>query len=259
MPDETARVHEVTGNWVVRPRRLESLATLLLVSCFSVFACRSISQSGCGYLVNVALLQPFGPRLNIGDTLTMHASFAGVVSECLPPDTTAAGLRWSEETGIAAIDSMTGHLIALRPGLGVIDLSQAGSTQTADLGSTDVGVFQPPGADSVVTVIRNLTGDTARVVVEDANGAVQRTQTLIAFRDSTCLVTPLSDSVGYSVALRPTPPPGTGFAGDSTVMWVAHKALEFNHTWYVVVDSALVKSVPTVSVELFGLPLDRGC
>ena len=209
----------------------------------------------CGYVLNLALLQPPEPHLNIGDTLTMRATFdPGVARQCLPPDTTAAGLRWWTANGVVAIDSLTGHLTALHPGLGLIYLAQVGVSDAA-LGSTGADVLEPAGADSVVTIVRNLTGDSAWVILEDGTGVVQRSQTVGA-RDSACWVTSLSDSVRYSVTIRPPPPP---IGSDSTMArWVTHSALEFNHTWRIAVESTTVQSVRTVTVILFALAPDPG-
>lgn len=206
--------------------------------------------------VNTALIRPWNPRLRIGDTLTMQRTW-GPARYCWPPDTTAAGVRWWTPDQVAAIDSLTGRLTALRPGGGLIYLSQVG-VRDAALGSTSVNVFEPLGADSVVTITHNHTEASAWVVLEDASGGVQRSQAVGA-RDSACWVTPLSDSLRYSVTIRPPPPPA---GSDSTMtQWVTHSALAFNHTWWIVVDSATVHSVRTVTVGLFAPSTDpgRGC
>jgi len=209
---------------------------------------------GCPYVLNLALLSPSSPRLHIGDTLTMHVkTWAPVGAECLPPDTTAAGLRWSTADGVVVIDSLTGHVTALRPGGAFIYLAQVGVFDAA-LGSTDAYVFEPATADSVVTIIRNSTGDSAFVVLEDATGAAQKWQTVVP-RDSTCWVTRLSDSVRYSVTIRPAPqPPGSD---SSTVRWITHSALAFNRTWVIVVDS-ITSPNATVTVGLFAPDPDPG-
>jgi hypothetical protein len=181
----------------------------------------------CGYVLNLALLQPPEPRVNIGDTLTMHRTWdAGVARQCLPPDTTAAGLRWWTDNGVVAIDPKTGHVTALRPGGAAIVLSQVGDDGA--LGQTNVAVFEPPGADSVVTIIRNRFGDSARVMLQDATGAVQRSQT-VAAGDSTCWVTPLSDSVRYSAVVYVPSPAGPDSAAAG---WIT---LAFNHTFQIVI------------------------
>jgi len=216
-------------------------------------ACDDARPSGPGAEcpLNIALVQPSQPRLHIGDTLTMHATSWVTRPDCLPRDTTAAGLWWWAD-GEVAIDSK-GHLTAVRPGLGSITLSQVGDYGA--LGQTDVGVYQPPGADSVVTIVRNYTADTAWVVLEDATGAVQRAQTVGAGA-SACWVTPSSDSVRYSLTVRPPPPP---VGSDSTmVQWVPHSMMAFLHTWQLDVDSAIVQSVRTVTTELFARSPDPG-
>ncbi len=184
-------------------------SVLLLAPWLALLGCnQSPGPVACGFVVNLALLQPSSPRLNIGDTVTMHATWdQAVARQCLPPDTTAAGLRWWTDNGVVAIDSMSGRVTALRPGGGAILLSPVG-TYNAVLGSTNAGVLYPPSADTIVTIIRNHIGDSAWVVLQDATGAVQQSQT-VGPRDSTCWVTPLSDSVRYSVTIRPPPLPLT--------------------------------------------------
>ncbi len=231
-----------------------------MASCLTLLGCTHNSEPfGCGEVLNLALLRPAEPHLNIGDTLTMHVASwdHGIARQCLPPDTTGAGLRWSSANGVVAIDSLTGHLTALHPGLGLIYLAQVGVSDAA-LGSTGADVFEPADADSVVTIILNRTSDTARVVIKDASGAAQQSRTVRA-RDSTCLVTPLSDSIVYQVTLHPPPPPGSDSTTDSnTVRWLAHSALAFGHTWFVAVDSTVEYGVRTVTVRIYGPTPDPG-
>ena len=195
-----------------------------------------VTSAGADCPLNIALLRPGSPRLNLGDTLTMHVASWAPRPDCLPPDTTAAGLRWWAPDGVVAIESSTGHMTAVRPGLGLIYLSQTGVSDAA-LGATDIGVFEPPGADSVVTIIRNRFGDSARVMLQDANGALQRSQT-VAAGDSTCWVTPLSDSVRYSAVVYVPPPTGPDSAAAG---WTT---LKYLHTFQIVI-SAYSPSVPT--------------
>ena len=229
---------------------MSPLRSFLLVAPWIALGCDHAPNFGpvtCGFVVNLALVSPSFPQLHIGDAVTMRATWdAGVARDCLPPDTTAAGLWWwAWPEGIVTIDSTTGRLTALRPGLGMIFRSQKGDSGA--LGGTRVGVFEPPGADSVVTIIRNRTGDSAWVVVEDASGTTQRAQT-IGPHDSTCWVTPLSDSVRYSVTIRPPPQP---VGSDSTMVgWLTHLALEFDHAWFIGVSSG--------SVGIYGQNPDPG-
>jgi hypothetical protein len=186
---------------------------------------------GCGYVVNLALLSPSFPQVHIGNTLTMRATWdRGVARECLPPDTTAAGLWWWSERAEVTIDSQ-GHLTAVHPGLGAIFLSQKGDSRA--LGQTSVGVFEPAGADSVVTIIRNGFTDSVRVMLQDANGALQRSQT-VAVGDSTCWVTPLSDSLRYSAVAYVRPPAGPDSAA---AQWITQSTLAYLHTFRIQVYS----------------------
>jgi hypothetical protein len=227
--------------------------TWLATVCFAVLGCDAYPRQGpreCPFVVNLALLSPSFPQLHIGDTLTMHVkSWAPVERECLPPDTTAAGLRWWTDNGVVAIDPKTGHVTALRPGGGAIVLSQVGDDGA--LGQTYVGVYYPPSADTVVTLIRNHTGDSAWVVLQDATGAVQRAQT-VGPRDSASWVTRISDSVRYSVTIRPPPlPPGSD---SSMARWVTPT---FAHTWFIDVDSVAAPR-PGVTVILGAVSPDPG-
>jgi hypothetical protein len=215
--------------------RLRCHSVMLLVPWVALLGCDNtspVSESvGCPFVVNLALLSPSEPRLHIGDTVTMHVkSWAPVPRQCLPPDTTAAGLRWWTANGVVAIDSMTGHMTALRPGSGAIVLLQVGVTDAA-LGSAGPYVFEPPGADSVVTIIRNRFGDSARVTLRDANGTLQRSQT-VAAGDSTCWVTSLSDSLRYSAIVYVPPPTGPDSASAG---WITASALAYTHTFQIVV------------------------
>jgi hypothetical protein len=223
---------------------------LLVAACIALLGCDHTSPYsgpvGCPFVLNLALLSPSGPRLHIGDTLTMHVkSWAPVARECLPPDTTAAGLWWSASSSEIAIDSR-GHVTAVRPGSGIIALSQFGDSGA--LGQTDDGVYEPPGADSVVTIIRNRFEDSVRVALQDANGALQRSQT-VAAQDSACWVTPLSDSLRYTVLIYV---PGT----DSGARWLAHSALLFNHRWIVAVYHS--GTLPSWTWSVFGVSPDPG-
>src|SRR5256885_15285973 len=81
-------------------------------------ACRSsdvINPDHCFILV--AQLQPADPALHLGDTVTMRATFSqSVAPECLPADTTAAGLRWiSSDPASIALDQFTGRLTGFVP------------------------------------------------------------------------------------------------------------------------------------------------
>jgi hypothetical protein len=230
--------------------RLGGHAVLLVAPWLALLGCGSANPYSapveCPFIRNYALLSPSEPRLHMGDTLTMHIkSWASLPRECLPRDTTAAGLWWWSSSGEIAIDSR-GHLTAVRPGLGIINLSQIGDSGA--LGQTDDGVYEPPGADSVVTVIRNRLEDSVRVVLQDATGILQRAQT-VAPQDSACWVTPVSDSLYYGVVIHV---PGA----DSAARWLAHSALLFNHRWTVAVYHA--GTPPGWTWSVFGSSPDPG-
>ena len=110
---------------------LRCRSVLLLTPWVMMLACDRTNpvSGGVGECpLNNALLRPSEPRLHIGDTLTMHATSWVRRAECLPPDTTAAGVWWWSERAEVAIDSTTGHLTAMRPGFGAIFLSERGTT-----------------------------------------------------------------------------------------------------------------------------------
>jgi hypothetical protein len=199
----------------------------------------------------VAQVTPADPRLHIGDTVTMRATFSHDAAGCLPPDTTAAGLRWvSGVPAIITVDERLGRLTAIRPGISQIMLVPAGSGGV--LGTTFASVLEPPSADSLISLIQNNTPDSATVVLEDATGAVVRSVTLAA-ATSTCWNTALSDSVRYSASLYlPAQPIATRIGAK----WVVHSALSVTHTWRVAIDP---QGSATPTLDLAGLSPDRGC
>jgi hypothetical protein len=181
----------------------------------------------------------------------MRATFSGAAPECLPSDTTAAGLRWiSGVPAIVAVDAVLGRLTAVRPGATQIMLVPAGSGGV--LGTTFASVLEPPSADSLISLIENNTPDSATVVLEDATSGVVRSVTLPAAR-STCWNTPLSDSVHYSASLYLA---AQSSATPIGAKWVAHSALAVTHTWRVAIDPQ-GSALPTLG--LAGLSPDRGC
>ncbi len=197
----------------------------------------------------VAQVTPAAPRLNLGDTVTMHATFyPDAAPACLPPDTTTAGLRWiSSNSATVAVDARLGRLTAVRPGVTQVIVVPAGSGGV--LGTTSASVLEPPSADSLISLVRNNTPDSATVVLEDATGAVVRSVTLAA-ATSTCWNTSLSDSVRYraSVYLPGATPIGA--------KWVGHGGLAVSHTWRVAIDPQ-GSAMPTL--DLAGVSPDRGC
>jgi hypothetical protein len=216
-------------------------------------ACRSsdiIRTDRCFILV--AAVQPAGPVLQIGDTMTLRASFfPDVAPECLPRDTTVAGLRWvSSDPGALTIDPVAGRLTARRPGWAQIIVEPVGGGGV--LGTTFASVLEPPGADSLISLVANLTSDSATVVLEDATGGVLRTVTLHA-SGVTCWNTPLSDSMRYSAQVYL---PDTSGAIPIGAKWVVHKAFASTHTWQVHIDPQ-TGALPTLDVA--GITPDRGC
>lgn len=211
---------------------IRSWSSCLVALLAVLAACESSTRIvyPCSQLV--AEVTPDGPRLQLGDTVTMHATFFhDAAPGCLPPDTTAAGLRWvSGVPAIIAVNSTLGRLTAVRPGATQIILEPAGSGQV--LGTTVANVLEPPSADTLISLIKNNTPDSATVVLEDATGAVVRSVTLTA-ATSVCWNTALSDSVRYSASLYlPAQPSATPVGAK----WVVHDALAVSHTWTVAID-----------------------
>jgi hypothetical protein len=236
----------------VRMGYIRSVACALLVAAAAA-ACRSseiIRTDRCFILV--AAVEPEVLVLQIGDTMTLRAAFFPNVSpDCLPRDTTAAGLRWvSTEPAALTIDSVTGQLIGRRPGWSQIIVEPVGGGGV--LGTTFASVLEPPGADSLISLVANLTSDSATVVLEDATGSVLRTVTLHA-SGVTCWNTPLSDSVRYSAQVYL---PGTSGATPIGAKWVVHGAFASTHTWRVNIDPQ-TGALPTL--DLAGIQPDRGC
>ncbi len=220
-------------------------------------ACRSndlIRVDECFILV--AEVVPEGPVLQIGDTVTVHAAFFPNPSgACLPPDTTAAGLRWiSSDTDAISIDPVAGRLTGRRAGWAQIIVvpRDGGPGGGRVLGTTVASVLEPPGADSLISLVANLTSDSATVVLNDATGTTLRTVTLRA-QGVTCWNTPLSDSMPYSAAVYL---PGQSGATSLGAKWVVHRAFASTHTWQVHIDPQS-SGLPTL--DLAGVQPDRGC
>ncbi len=215
-------------------------------------ACKSTSIIADHCFILVAQVTPPDPRLQIDDTVTMRATFYhDAAPACLPPDTTAAGLRWiSSNSATVAVDAELGRLTAVRPGVTQIMVVPAGSGGA--LGTTFARVLEPPSADSLISLIQNNTPDSATVVLQDATGAIVRSVTLAAAR-STCWNTALSDSVRYRASLYlPAQPSATPIGAK----WVVHSALSLSHTWRVAIDP---QGSATPTLDLAGLSPDRGC
>ena len=217
-------------------------------------ACRSnavaILENPDHCFILVAALRPASSLLDIGDTLTIHAAFNGP-GDCLPSDTTSAGVRWSSTTPASVvIDPVTAHVTARSPGWSEIYVHPVASQ--AVLGLAWVDVREPASADSLISIIRNGTPDSATVVLEDATGTVTRSQT-VATNGSLCWNTALADSVQYS-ALVYFPTAASGIQSPRT--WVTHRALATTHTWIITVTTT-APSTPTVLVQ--GVTPDRGC
>jgi len=234
---------------VMRSGLWSCLAAMLAV----LAACRSsdaVNPDHCFILV--ARVSPAEPILHVVDTVTMHATFShDVAADCLPPDTTAAGLQWvSANPAVVSFDAGLSRLTAVRPGTAQIMVMPAGAFRV--LGTTFASVLEPPGADSLISLVENNTPDSATVVLEDANGAVLRSVTLAA-TSSTCWNTALSDSVHYSAQVYfPAQPSATPIGAK----WVVHVALAVSHTWTVAIDPQ-TSGLPTL--DLAGVTPDRGC
>jgi hypothetical protein len=216
-------------------------------------ACRSsdvINPDHCFILV--AQVDPAAPVLQLGDTLTMRAKFSHNVSpECLPSDTTAAGLRWiSSDPASITVDPAAGRLTALRPGWAQVLVVPIGGGRV--LGTTFAKVLEPPGADSLISIVANHTVDSATVVLKDATGAILRTVTLGAL-GSACWNTTLSDSVQYSAQVYL---PADSGATPIGTKWVVRAALAVTHTWRVAIDPQS-STLPTL--DLAGVTPDQGC
>ena len=236
---------------VVTTLRWSAACAVLVLA--AAAACRSsdmFQTDRCSALL--ADVEPGGAVLQIGDTMTLHASFfPNAAPDCLPRDTTAAGLRWvSSDPGALTIDPVAGRLSARRAGWAQIIVEPVGGGGV--LGTTIASVLEPPGADSLISLVANLTSDSATVTLEDATGSVLRTVTLHA-SGVTCWNTPLSDSVRYSAQVYL---PGTSGATPIGAKWVAHRAFASTHTWRVNID-AQTGALPTL--DLAGITPDRGC
>ncbi len=105
-------------------------------------ACRSnavaILENPDHCFILVAALRPASSLLDIGDTLTIHAAFNGP-GDCLPSDTTSAGVRWSSTTPASVvIDPVTAHVTARSPGWSEIYVHPVASQAVLGLAWVDV-------------------------------------------------------------------------------------------------------------------------
>ena len=240
----------------MHPRRSASpyrFAVPLVAACLALLTCHEapapLGPDAC-YGPIIAQVGPVNPVLNIGDTLTMRRSWNKDAARCWPPDTSARGVYWWTESGdswypgvphTVLIDGVTGHLTALQPGVAPIYLSPHRGEDV--VGSTGIHVLEPPTADSLISTIRNRTGDSARVVLQDASGAIQRSET-IAANSMTCWVTPLPDSILYSATVY-----RQGGAATAT-QWLHHNGLSLTHTWFA--DVSYTTPPPTASLSVWG-------
>lgn len=233
--------------------RLSAPCAVLL----ALAACQSsdvmINPDRC--MILVAQVIPDGPVLQIGDTMTLHATFGGRSGPCTPADTTPAGLRWlALDSGAVAVDTVTGLLRAHRPGWAQIIVVPRGGPPGGGrmLGTTVASVLEPAGADTLTSLVANLTSDSATVVLSDAVGTTLRTVTLAA-QGATCWITALSDSMQYSAAVYL---PGQSGTTSLSAQWVVHRAFASTHTWQVRIDP---QSAGLPTLDLAGVTPDRGC
>ena len=149
----------------------------------------------CPYVYPLGL-QPSSAMMKIGDTLTMQWDL--VDPQYLnPKDTLAANRRWrfdgGGDSGAVVLDSVTGHVKALQPGWAQVVLTSEALAWPAFL-----YVLEPPGADSIITVVQNaMSADSGTVILRGPGRTVLRSQTFRAGQ-ATCWVTPISDSLFYT-------------------------------------------------------------
>lgn len=200
----------------------------------AIVACHSIDNvtipDRC--FVIPARVVPGGLTLQPGDTVTVHAQFIqGVPAVCLPPDTSAAHLRWySSNPASITVDSVTGLVTGVSAGWAGIRVQPESLTQVLGVAGADVP--EPPTADTIISEFTNHILDSATLVLQDAHGGPLGTFTLHGGQ-SLCAVTPLSDSVRYSGTLYSGAPAGPTPLGP---VWVVHSALVQTHTWQVDIE-----------------------
>jgi hypothetical protein len=71
--------------------------------------------------IRLAVISPDPATLTVGQELTLEAQLTASAS-CLPADADAGNLRWASETTVAAVDSVSGHVKALRAGTTQVSL-----------------------------------------------------------------------------------------------------------------------------------------
>jgi hypothetical protein len=86
--------------------------------------------------IRLAVISPDPARLRVGEGLTLEAVVTNAPA-CLPPD--ARSLRWtSADPATAMVDSLSGHVRAVRPGVTEITLTTAVTHTPLALSSVDV-------------------------------------------------------------------------------------------------------------------------
>jgi len=97
------------------PRVLNRMV-LAAAAGLTLAACGDSGPANLDYcMVTKAAFTPADSVLQVGDTVTFHATFVGLPA-CWPADTTSAALRWTGADSTLALDSLTGHATALKAG-----------------------------------------------------------------------------------------------------------------------------------------------
>jgi hypothetical protein len=149
---------------------------------------------------------------------------------------------WPGQSLSTRAKGLFAHVRALRPGGDEIMFFGPDGV----LAETPVSVREPPGADSVTSIVYNWAQESAQLVLADASGATQRSQT-VAAHGTTCWVTPLSDSLRYTVVFSPPSAPGGA-------LWVSRGTLLFSHT----VQVQVFDTIPGGPLAIWGLNPDPG-
>jgi len=200
----------------------------VVTACAIVVGCSRTPDGACPVS---GVIDPPQADVNVGDQVSLQLKTTDFPCQGVF-GLTPSQARWAVGDAVS-LDSVRGFTLyvrALHQGYGEVDLTTPGGPGL--LAMSQLFVYEPAGADTVMSAVWNWGPDSAIVSVLDAQGATVRSVLVHGDRDTVCVVTPLSDSVGYHVQVFGNSRTGT--------IWVHHAAtLAFFHTFNVMANETV--------------------